>query len=306
LGCAVQLIEKSKLPRHKVCGEFLSPEIEADLERLGLWQAFLAAGPSRIRRMKLNFGRREKEARLADGAWGLSRYTFDTLMLENAVKLGAEVRRYSEDAPVITACGRGSTGTVRGRRLFGFKAHFEGPADDAVELFFFGRCYVGVNAVENGRTNVCGLAPEDFLKRFDFDFDQVVRQSPALIERLEPLNRSMEWLSTGPLDFRQNFTEIDSYRAGDALSFVDPFTGTGLVAAVKTGGLAGEAAAKGLAIADYLEQCGARLRKPFEVAAVFRKALNLGFAETLAPFVPSRLMFALTRPRKDENKSRQK
>ena len=85
------LIEKSRFPRHKVCGEFFSPEIQPELERLGAWDAFLAAGPARIRRMKLHFGRREKVRRLPEPAWGLSRYAFDTLLLDRAELLGAEV-----------------------------------------------------------------------------------------------------------------------------------------------------------------------------------------------------------------------
>ena len=47
------------------------------------------------------------------------------------------------------------------------------------------------------------LGPEDFLRRYDFDYDAVLRQCPALAARLEPLTRSMNWLSTGPLRYGQ-------------------------------------------------------------------------------------------------------
>src|SRR5438045_637530 len=73
-GCGATLIERSKFPRHKVCGEFFSPEISGELERLGLWDAFFSASPARVRRMKLHFGKREKTCRLPDPAWGLSRF----------------------------------------------------------------------------------------------------------------------------------------------------------------------------------------------------------------------------------------
>src|SRR5439155_8249768 len=103
----------------------------------------------------------------------------------------------------------------RGSRQFGFKAHFTGPADDAVELFFFNRCYVGINSVEAGITNVCGLGPEDVLHRYDFDFDRLLADSPALRSRLAPLNRSMKWLSTGPLHYGQSFDpSTTQYRTG--------------------------------------------------------------------------------------------
>jgi menaquinone-9 beta-reductase len=298
-GSTVRLIEKSKFPRHKVCGEFFSPEIEASLDQLGAWDAFIAAEPARIRRMKLHFGRREKVSRLAEPAWGLSRYAFDALLLDQALALGAELGRELETEPTITACGRHIAEAQRSRRLFGFKAHFEGPADDAVELFFFDRCYVGINSVEAGRTNVCGLGPEDVLKRFNFEYDELVAHSPALAARLKPLARSMKWLSTGPLRFSQNFQPDNAtYLTGDALSFVDPFTGTGLVAAVKTGSLAGVAAARGTPVAGYLTQCRASLKKPFEVASLFRSAVDSGWADRLAGLIPGRVLFSLTRPRK--------
>ena len=298
-GAAVRLIEKSKFPRHKVCGEFFSPEIEASLKQLGAWDPFLAAAPARIRNMKLHFGRREKVSRLAEPAWGLSRYAFDALLLDHALALGAELDREPVADPTVVACGRNIADAQKGQRLFGFKAHFEGPADDAVELFFFDRCYVGVNSIEGGRTNVCGLGPEDALSRFNFDYDAVAAQSPSLAARLKPLQRSMKWLSTGPLRFSQNFQPAQSsYPAGDALSFVDPFTGTGLVAAVKTGALAGASAARATPVDDYLKACRSLLKQPFEVASLLRSAVSSGWADRLAGVIPSRMLFALTRPGK--------
>ena len=107
--------------------------------------------------------------------------------------------------PTVLATGRPSSKATRGRRLFGFKAHFEGPRNDAVELYFFQGVYVGVAPIEEGRTNICGLAPEDFLKRFQFEYDEVIRQSAPLAERVRPLARVLDWVSTGPLEYGQRF-----------------------------------------------------------------------------------------------------
>src|SRR5579862_1418343 len=190
-GARVQVIEKSRFPRHKVCGEFFSPEIALELQRLGVWEAFLASGPSRVARLALHIGAREKISRLPEPAWGLSRYTFDALLLDRAVANGAEVVKETTEPVSIVATGRGSGASTRGRRLFGFKAHFEGPANDAIELFFFDGCYVGVAAIEGGRTNVCGLGPENVLARVNFEYDAVVEQSPALRDRLRPDRKSV-------------------------------------------------------------------------------------------------------------------
>jgi flavin-dependent dehydrogenase len=297
-GARVRVIEKSKFPRHKVCGEFFSPEIEKDLDHLGVWNDFRRAGPARVTHLILHFGARSKTSRLPEPAWGLSRYAFDALLLDRAQSEGGEVIRESSETPLIVAAGRRPASISRGQRLFGFKAHFEGPASDAIELFFFRGCYVGVTAIEAGRTNVCGLGPESFLSRFDFDFDAVAAQCPALADRLKPLRRSMPWISTGPLVYGQRFDPVGvQYPAGDALSFVDPFTGSGLLAAVRSGALAGRAAAQSLPLPQYLASCRGSLGKPFQVASVLRGILGSGWIELLVPFAPSRLLFALTRPR---------
>jgi len=302
-GAQVRVIEKSRLPRHKVCGEFFSPEIGPELENLGAWDAFLAAGPARVRRTALHFGIRTKSSRLPEPAFGLSRYAFDMTMLDQARAAGAELTSEAgEEQPMIVATGRratsGTTGSPRGQRLFGFKAHFEGPVDDAVELFFFERCYVGVSCIEAGKTNVCGLAPESFLSRFGFEYDAIVMHCPALADRLKPLRRATPWFSTGPLQYGQAFASAGpAYPAGDALSFVDPFTGSGLLAAVRSGAMAGKAAAIGQPVAEYLRECRASLRQPFQVAGVLRRALEGGWAERLLPLAPARLLFALTRPK---------
>ncbi|CAA9373825.1 MAG: hypothetical protein AVDCRST_MAG93-8642, partial [uncultured Chloroflexia bacterium] len=45
-GWKVVLLEQGDFPRHKVCGEFLSPESQASLEALGLDRTVAALDPS--------------------------------------------------------------------------------------------------------------------------------------------------------------------------------------------------------------------------------------------------------------------
>ena len=236
-GCSVRLMERAKTVRHKVCGEFISPEASEILEALQVWDDFRKLGPHRIRRCILHLGNRVEQWRLPESAWGLSRFQLDGLLLEKAGALGAVVSRGESfdsrlpnpsDACVILACGRQKT-APRGDRLFGFKTHFEGPSDDAVELFFDAHGYIGVSGIENGLTNVCGLAPESFLRRHACDFDQMVLRSPPLVERLRPLRRRMRWIVTGSLSFTAPSNRrfgANIYPAGDSMGFVDPFTGS--------------------------------------------------------------------------------
>jgi flavin-dependent dehydrogenase len=301
-GAPVELTEKSAFPRHKVCGEFLSPGIGPVLERLAVWDQFMALRPAPIRRMTLYFGNREKQSALPETAWGLSRYAFDEMLFREAVHRGARSRRGTaipEERPLIQAAGRMAAETRTGSRLFGFKAHFTGPVDDVLELFFFDSCYAGVCPVEDGITNVCGLAPEGLLRTYGFDMDRISGLSEPLARRLSPLSRKWKWLTTGPLVFRNRFRgpiEPGIYPTGDVLSFVDPFTGSGILSALLTGELAGQAAASNTPVEDYLKACRNTLGRPFEASSVFRGVLAGGWAPRLAPFVRAEWLYRMTRP----------
>jgi flavin-dependent dehydrogenase len=316
---SVRLFEKSVFPRHKVCGEFLSPEIAPVLDRLGVWSAFAQAQPAPLKRVNLYFGAKRKHWKLTNPGFGLSRYALDDLLVRHALACGATLLRECgvrecgiresgapesakaspDDVPTIVAHGR-QTPAPKGSRLFGFKAHFEGPIDDCVDLFFFSGCYAGVSAVENQTTNVCALAPETLLQAHGFQIDSLLERSLPLRERIAPLKRRMDWLITGPLVFRGNFhatPQQNVYCAGDALGFVDPFTGSGILAALVTGQMAGIAAARCVPGGDYLEDCRQSLGVQYRTVAFLRKMIQNGIAERVAGFLPGRLLFELTRPR---------
>jgi menaquinone-9 beta-reductase len=291
-GAQVSVIERSSLLRHKVCGEFLSPEIAPLLGRLGVLDDFMALQPARVRRMLVRIGRREKVSLLPEPAYGLSRDEFDHLLFRHA-KTDAGFGK-----PQVIASGRRAETRIKGTRLFGFKAHYQGPVDDAVELYFFNGCYVGINAVERGVTNVCGLGPEHVLQENRFHIDTLLTRCDALNTRLFPLSRSMDWLYTGPLEFRNRLQAKDNvYLAGDALSFVDPFTGSGLLSAVLTGSLAGQHAATNVSVHEHLRACRKTLASPFSVASALRWAASNSWAEPLLSLVPGQALFHLTRPR---------
>ncbi len=298
-GASVELHEKTRFPRHKVCGEFLSPEIVPLLEHLGLAASFFNANPASIRRLVIRFGAREKTAALPETAYGLSRFVFDKLLLDRA-REGAETTE-SPGARVIVAHGRRTAAPPRsrGNRLFGFKAHFRGPSNDAIELHFFDAGYVGISSVENGLTNVCGLATESALSRSGFAYDELLASVPSLAERVRPLTREMNWLTTGPLIFANRLHEEptpEAYYAGDALSFVDPFTGSGMYCALLTGTIAGQSAARGLSSAEHVRLCRQALGRPFAFSSLVRNAIATGWASRVAPFVPAQLLYRLTRP----------
>jgi flavin-dependent dehydrogenase len=303
LGADVRIVERSRTARHKVCGEFISPEAQEVLQQLGAHDELVGRNPARMYRCRLRFGSRVKEWRLSEPALGLSRLELDRLLLDRALALGVPLARGEppetgqKDTAVIIATGRRRIAAKPGR-LFAFKSHYKGPPGDAVELFFDDTGYIGVSEVEDGITNLCGIATELTLRRYGFQFDDFIGDHKLLSDRMKPLTRCMPWLSTVPLVFSPIGNEPGAeniYRAGDALGFVDPFTGSGILNALLTGRLAGASAAKGEASDVYLRQCRRLLGRPFAVSAALRTILEWGIAPRLAELIPGNWIYQLTR-----------
>jgi flavin-dependent dehydrogenase len=238
----------------------------------------------------------------------------DRLLLNHAIATGTKLssgrRRHDDDQDrgtiVINATGRQGKG-LKPRRLFGFKSHFEGPSDDAVEVFFGPSSYIGISTVEHGIVNVCGLASESALRHYDFLFDDFVYSFPGLGDRLKPLSRRMPWLAMGPLVFsgiRDGAVGAGLYAAGDALSFVDPFSGSGILNALLTGRMAGNAAVEGLTPDTFIAECYKLMHHPVVVSALFRTLLDWKCAGYLASLFPSEWLYRFTRPRVSESKKR--
>jgi 2-polyprenyl-6-methoxyphenol hydroxylase-like FAD-dependent oxidoreductase len=121
-GARVTLHEKSNFPRHKVCGEFLSPEFGKVLDRLGAWDRLRESGVATIRRMSLWIGNRELRHRLGEPAYGLSRHRMDTVLLAEAAGRGAGEGSGSTAGEAVNP----STALRLGRRAEGFAGRGEG------------------------------------------------------------------------------------------------------------------------------------------------------------------------------------
>lgn len=278
-----------------MCGEFLSPGAPEWLAQLGVWNRILELRPTRYQRLGLYFRRARKQCRLPEAGWGLSRYALDRILWERAIELGVRFHAERTRTAAIIATGRSRITAAR-PRLFGFKAHFRGPVSDSVDLYFDGPAYVGVNSVENGITNVCGLAPENLLSQYRFDPEPLLA-GEALRDRLRNHERVMDWLITGPVVYgRPAFPPVLPLPVGDALSFVDPFTGTGLLNALFTGWQAGAICAQGKSAESYTRVCREAMGLCFQSARLIRAALERGWAESLLPFAPARLLLRTTRP----------
>ena len=96
-GWRVLLLERGRFPRHKLCGEFLTPEARPILARLGVEDRMLAAGSALIGQFNIY----SPDGRclgipmswMAPGeALGISRSSMDQILMDRARESGVEVR----------------------------------------------------------------------------------------------------------------------------------------------------------------------------------------------------------------------
>jgi flavin-dependent dehydrogenase len=91
-GWRVLLVERERYPRHKVCGEFLSPEAQSTLRGLGLYSATAALTPVRLDAVQIISSHGVRLRRPLPGeAWGVSRYQLDAALADAAAAQGADV-----------------------------------------------------------------------------------------------------------------------------------------------------------------------------------------------------------------------
>ena len=167
-GVPVTIWEAGKYPRHRVCGEFISGNGQAVLERLGLLARFEQAGAVRARTVMFVCGANRSPVRqLAAPALCLSRHAMDTLLAESFQQLGGELlvnTRWTSGEShegVVHAAGRRTQSAKRNPRWFGVKAHVSRASpvnlEADLEMHLSPDGYIGVNRINGGEVNVCGL-----------------------------------------------------------------------------------------------------------------------------------------------------
>lgn len=253
-GLRVLVLEKSRFPRDKVCGDCLNPGCWPILEELGVAREVLSLPHAPLREVAFVTanGRRLAFPLHRDdgpGEIAITRRRFDALLLQCARGSGAEVR---DDTPLqrlsrngaslwqietagqgfaartlIAADGRNSTvarllntAPPARRDRIGLQTHCStaGAAAAAVELHFLPEGYCGIAPVGDGHTNICLVSTG--------------RMLDALKSRVETLFQvppGQEWRSIAPLarapigPLRNGVLYL-----GDAARVVEPFTGEGI------------------------------------------------------------------------------
>lgn len=170
------------------------------------------------------------------------------------IKVGSEERQI--EAPLtIDATGRArilarklNHAHKQKPKLIAFKAHFQNTrvAPGTCEIYFYKGGYGGLSSIESGESNLCFIISAEQVKRCNSDPERVMREmvmkNPRAAYTLGHAATSSEWLSASWESFgRQSPAPAKGLLViGDAASFIDPFTGSGMLMAMESGELAAE------------------------------------------------------------------
>ncbi len=290
-GHRTLLLDKAAFPRDKICGEALSPAAAPILERLGVL-AEIEAMAFRLGGVRIHSpeglaceGRYPRLPDLPDYGLSVPRLAFDPVLIQAAVRAGAEFRERTEavellwdgdrcagirtkDGPVraravLLAEGRFSKlhphlarsprPAARRRRVF--VATFDGVRglSDLLELTVRSAPIQTVLSPQGGERAavsavLTGLAPDILGTPPMEGFFRLLKQDPALAERLsgaQPLT-ALKGLTLDP--YRGDPVPADGLVAiGDCTGFFDPLTGEGMYRALRSAELAASVLALALA-----------------------------------------------------------
>jgi hypothetical protein len=254
----VTVWEAGQYPRHRVCGEFISGNGNSVLRRLGLMPLLEKAGAVQVNNATFISGTNSSPVRhLPAPAMGLSRYLLDAALAKEFQRLGGELHLTRWNPPpdegepaalkapgggIVRATGRRAQPTENGWRWFGLKAHATNVTLTAdLEMHASEDNYVGVNRIDGGQVNVCGLfrgRPGEALA------------SGFVLLRGKPGSTLHERLASARFD-EKSFCSVAGIslkpqRAsgkvecciGDALTMIPPVTGNGMSMAFESAELA--------------------------------------------------------------------
>lgn len=277
-GRSVTLVEKKNYPFHRVCGEYISNEVKAFLQKENLFPGDLA--PTEITRFKLTSSKgRTLDMKLDLGGFGISRYAFDEYLYQKAQSSGVKFRLNEQVEQVeflpkddefrielrpgefllakhlLGAFGkRSKIDKVLSRSFMdkrtpyiGIKYHIKGDFDpDTIALHHFDGGYCGLNPIENGLFNLCYLGNKNQLR----DCGSIAQMEERHLyqnHHLKTLFREAEFIREKPevineINFEPKLpVEGHLLMIGDAGGMIAPLCGNGMAIAIHTGKLAAEA-----------------------------------------------------------------
>lgn len=266
LGISCIVWEKGEYPRHKVCGEYVSTETLNYLSFLD-FDPF-AHGAVHIKEFQVSHWNGDiTHAQLNQGAFGLSRYAFDDILYQLALKNNATVNSLENVTEVeknanwyevktnkgsyqveilLSAHGKKSNiDRLLDRDFFqkdsnyiGVKYHYRfNIPSQQVSLHNFENGYCGVSMIEDEKVNVCYLTTKSMLK----EYGTIPEMEKAVLHKnpyLKDLFQNGENLFEEPkvisdFSFRSKTAVEDGIlMIGDSAGLITPLCGNGMAMAI--------------------------------------------------------------------------
>lgn len=215
----------------------------------------------------LGLSRAEMDERLLQrasdaGAWVIEDAHVVSLICDKELVCGVRVRTEGTEKEYRAPLTLDATGRTRAlaRRvgpqrngsqpqrapLVAFKAHLENArvAEGKCEIYFYRGGYGGLSSIENGLSNLCFIASARDVRACGADAERVMREVVCQNDRaalvLRNARAATPWLAVALESFgRHSVAPARGLLAiGDAASFIDPFTGSGMLMALESGELA--------------------------------------------------------------------
>lgn len=316
-GVDAVLVERSRGAHDKVCGEFLSGETLAFLDRLGIDAAALGALP--IRRLGVPSGGGVEAVALPFPAASLSRRLLDEALLARAEAAGASIRRgvavrgftageggialrldggeTLSGRALVVATGKHDLGGLRRagpqQGLVGFKMHYAlpAPADGVLsgrtDLLGLAGGYAGLQRVGTDGVNLCLLAPATRAAEaggFHGLVGEIRRRAPhadRLLAAAVPLFERPLAVAGLPYGFVRRTGEGVRW-VGDQAAVIPSFTGDGLAIALWTGMAAAESLLAGETADAFQARVARRLKAQVGRATLLSRLMVRPWFQRLA------------------------
>lgn len=271
-GLKVALFEKKSYPFHRVCGEYISNEVKPFLVRNELFPEEL--NPTEIANFRLtSLNGKHAQLSLKMGGFGISRFSFDHYLFQQAESAGVEVYQNSvvidvrmtddifyvatksqvyETRLVIGAHGKRSI-LDKTRKFMQKKSPYLGVKyhikttfpDDEIALHNFQDGYCGISQVEGGISNLCYLSHRDNLRKHKTitEMEQAVLHQNPFLKRIW---NDSEFLFDEPLVIneisfeKKELVHNHILMCGDTAGMITPLCGNGMAMAIRSANLLSE------------------------------------------------------------------
>ena len=271
LGITPLIIEAGNYPSHKVCGEFYSPECLAQLK------AWDIEPQAMINSIRFISSHNSFEMNLSESAGGISRSLCDSLLMQRALRKGAQVltntkvvklipaqkshdfhQLHLSDGQIIFAhqliisTGRFSLfaqqhwqGNVH-IEYIGIKTHMSDlNCANQLTMYACDGAYLGHSHIEDNKTNISCLARISDVRKAGGAaqfMQRLINKEPQLKENLKNGIQLFDWITCSAPRFGKRPTPDwpRAYFIGDAAGAIVPACGDGLSMAITAGHMVGD------------------------------------------------------------------